>query len=181
MNAIKKLQTERQRLVARLAEIDKILCQYEELQRIAETYLAADDTHTSLADSGANLVEMTKPQEAHHSDRTGNVVHETRRKTSMDEFERVVVDVLTEAESPLNRAALYKALVDRGVVIGSSNENADLNTLSARMSRMKEKVVNVSGYGYWLKDRPFLRGGYKPEGANDTPPLDISGDENLNW
>ena len=97
----------------------------------------------------------------------------------MVDFEHVAIEVLSEADTPLDRSALYKALLDRDVVIGSPDESSDLNTLSARMSRMKEKVVNVSGYGYWPKGRAFLPGGYEPQGANDMQPLAASGDNNL--
>ena len=56
MNAIGKLQAERQRLVERLDQIDNILGQYEELQRMAESYLLADEKaeNTSIARTDSN-------------------------------------------------------------------------------------------------------------------------------
>lgn len=168
MNAIDKLQAERQRLVGRLAEIDKILGQYEELQRVAESYFTTNASHTPPSDSGADPVAMRESKELETNLSMSAMPGVRRPKTPMVDFERAVIEVLSEAEEPLDRSVLYKALLDRDVVIGSPDESSDLNTLSARMSRMKEKVVNVRGHGYWLKDRAFPDGGYEPQGGDDT-------------
>lgn len=164
MNAIGKLQAERQRLVERLDQIDNILRQYEELQRMAESYLLADekDENTSIARTDSDSVQVSDPQNHYIRNRVMPGVR--RQKTPMQEFENTVIEILSDADAPLDRSDLYTALTERDVVIGSPNVNSDLNTLSARMSRMKEKVVNVSGFGYWLKDRAFPPGGYDPDG-----------------
>lgn len=174
MNAIEKLQAERQRLVDRLAQIDKILGQYEELQRVAESYLTGNTPHTKLTDSDTVQIGVRDFDEVEARDRMQTTTSSRRPKTPMTEFEAVVVEVLSDAEKPLDRSALYKALGNRGVVIGSADESSDLNTLSARMSRMKEKVVNVSGYGYWLKERAFHEGGYAPRDQHDAQRIDDS-------
>ena len=176
MNSIEKLQAERLKLVGRLAEIDKILGQYEELQRMAESYFSTDVPHTPPDDSASDAVSISEPQGFETPMPTMPGIR--KPKTPMADFERVVTGVLAEAEKPLDRSALYKALLDRNVVIGSPNEISDLNTLSARMSRMKEKVVNVTGYGYWPKHRPFLEGGYDPRIVDDTQ-SSRSSDENV--
>lgn len=168
MNAIEKLQSERQRLVARLTEIDKILGQYDELQRIAESYLATGAPHMPITDSAVDPVVRSEggEQKPNIPESTSSV--ERKSKTPMADFERIVCDVLTAAEKPLGRSALYEALQERGVVIGSPDQSADMNTLSARMSRMSEKVMNVKGYGYWLKGRAFPEGGYNPGGVEEA-------------
>jgi len=179
MNAIEKLQSERQRVVARLEEIDKILGQYEELQRIAESYLTTGIQHTAISETVTDSVNS--PEEPQTGPSVSDPVSPRAQspKTPMVEFERVVTELLSEAEKPLDRSALYKALLDREVVIGSPNESSDLNTLSARMSRMKEKVVNVSGYGYWPKDREFLPGGYVLQEAGDIQSSNDTNEDNL--
>lgn len=169
MNAIEKLEAERQRIVARLAEVDKILMQYEELQRVAESYLSSDISHTPPSDSDVASDVSGKQQGLKPASGSPIIPRHHKSKTSMVDFERIVLELLLEAEKPLDRSALYKALLDRGVVIGSPTESADLNTLSARMSRMKERVVNVSGYGYWPKERTFTEGGYEPQEDSETP------------
>ena len=163
MNAIEKLQAERQRLVARISEIDKILGQFEELQRMAESFFSVATTNT---DSREKYSDSAAPS----TDDSGQIrefsmpdrFQPTKPKTPMAEFMNIVLQILAGAEQPLDRSALYAELLNRGVVIGSPDESSDLNTLSARMSRMTENVTNVKGYGYWLKDREFRQGGYHP-------------------
>lgn len=179
MNAIEKLQSERQRVVARLAEIDRILGQYEELQRIAEKYLTSGDPHTASTGTVTDSVKRQEEAQAEPSVTELSLPGAKSPKTPMVEFERVVTELLSEAERPLDRSALYKALLDRGIVIGSPDESSDLNTLSARMSRMKDKVVNVSGYGYWPKDRAFLPGGYAPQGVDDIQSQNVTSESNV--
>lgn len=163
MNPIEKLQAERQRIVARLTEIDNILVKYDELQRAAENFFSTDAQHTLKSDSDNNSDIAHDSHRAEPSSIAPHVPVTQRSKTPMADFERAVMEILSETETPLNRSALYKALIDRDVVIGSPDESADLNTLSARMSRMNEKVVNINSYGYWLKHRSFVAGGYEPE------------------
>ncbi len=179
MNAIEKLQSERQRVVARLAEIDRILGQYEELQRIAESYLASGASHTADSGTVTDSVKTQAEAQREPSVTEPNLPRVKSPKTPMVEFERVVIELLSEAEVPLDRSALYKALLDREIVIGSPDESSDLNTLSARMSRMKDKIVNVSGHGYWPKDRAFPPGGYVPPGGDDVQSQDVTSESDL--
>jgi len=179
MNAIEKLQRERQRLVDRLAEIDKILGRYKELERIAESYFVTRSPHTPLTDSASEPVELPDLQRVESTNPMFTMSGVRKPKTPMAEFERKVVEVLSEVEEPLDRSALYKALTERDVVIGSPDERSDLNTLSARMSRMKEKIVNVSGYGYWLRERAFPTGGYEPKAENDLIAASGDGERDL--
>lgn len=176
MNAIEKLQAERQRLVARLAEIDKILGQYQEIQRIAESYFAKNAPHTPSTDSVSGPETLPEPQCVEPTKPMMRMPGFRKPKTPMADFEQAVVEMLSEVEEPLDRSALYKALTERDVVIGSPDERSDLNTLSARMSRMKEKIVNVSGYGYWLRERAFPPGGYEPKADNDLSPASGDGE-----
>ncbi len=177
MNAITELQAERQKLVGRLAEIDKILRQFDELERAAETYLATSRPYTSPTDSDSNQ----HPEPVHGGagpitpDRFAPPV--SRPKTAMAEFVDKVEAVLTSTDRPLERTALYKALLERDVVIGSPDENADLNTLSARMSRLRDKFINIPGHGYWLKRRAYPKGDYSP---SKTDLSDLLSDESGN-
>lgn len=170
MNAIEKLRAERQILVERLGEIDKILGQYQEIQRMAESYFATRTANTPSTDSASDPVAFSEPQRVETTKLMMPMPSVRKPKTSMADFERAVIKVLSEANEPLDRSALYKALIERDVVIGSPDENADLNTLSARMFRMKERVFNMKGYGYWLKERAFPPGGYEPMRETDEQP-----------
>jgi hypothetical protein len=166
MNPIEKLIAERQRLVERLEQIDQILRQYEEIQRIAEGYFLPDESRPTSREPApqpavgvSSVADILVP-----SNPTTRVP--VQPKTPMPEFDRIVMEILGASERPLNRSALYEAVCARGVVIGSGDESSDLNTLSARMSRMvdkTDKVVNIKGYGYWPASRPFAEAGYRPE------------------
>ena len=166
MDAIEKLRNERRNLAARLADIDNILIKYDDLQRLAENFFSVSIAPTAATDSGNS--SETPPREL-----TGGIRLRRRSnlptgqtKTPMEVFELVTREILAAADKPLDRAALYGELRKRDIVIGSPDDNADLNTLSARMSRMTA-TINVRGYGYWLKDRSFPEGGYMPTSFGD--------------
>lgn len=173
MNPIEKLIAERQRLVERLEQINQILRQYEELQRIAEGYWSLDEPQSASGEpapqpssDNPSIDETLGP-----NDPATRVP--VKSKTPMAEFDTVVMEILRTSEKPLNRSALYEAVCARGVVIGSGNESSDLNTLSARMSRMADKtdkVVNIRGYGYWSASRPFPEAGYQPQSEEKPNP-----------
>lgn len=177
MTAIEKLQTERQRLVVRLTQIDKILSQYDDLQRIAESYLIADASHTAASDlsGGSGMLSDSQVIEMRVSDQSS--LGARKQKTRMADFERIVVDLLHETDKPLDRTDLYTALINRGVVIGSRDESSDMNALSARMTRLRDRglVTNITGHGYWLKDRAFAEAGYEAKNAEEgRTPTDLS-------
>lgn len=175
MNAIEKLRAERQRLVSRMEEIDNILGQFDNLQKMAESYFAEDTTHTLPSDSATTHAARhgISPRPVAFAN---NLSSSTKKaKTPMAEFESAVVDVLSNTAAPLDRSALYEGLQERSIVIGSPDRSADLNTLSARMSRLprlKEEVTNVPGLGYWLKVRALPTDDSSQESA-DVDFLDI--------
>jgi hypothetical protein len=155
METMALLRKERQVLVDRLAEIDKMLRQYEELDRVARTLLASSSRSTdkidsrSLRDFSEGLVDEKRVVEPQF---TGHVGH--REKTPIDEFERAVMGVLREADAPMDRAELYDALTERGVVIGDGDRDKELNALSARVYRMAQAghLESKRGQGYRLKE-----------------------------
>ena len=71
----------------------------------------------------------------------------------MAEFQGAIIDVLRHNGTPMDRKALYEALMKRGVVIGDGDPDKEMNALSARVYRMKEDGILVSerGQGYQLK------------------------------
>ncbi len=162
MDAITKLRQERAALAARLHQIDNILEKSDELQRLAMRLLPANYESLPTADSPEEVLSDSVKQVAVTEDTKPNAAKgkpSLASKTPMDIFEANVVDLLKQTDIPLDRADLYSQLVTRGVVIGSAGPKADLNALSARMSRM-DGVVNIRGFGYWLVSRDFEPGGY---------------------
>lgn len=161
MTTIERLQRERQNLVERLSEINTILSRYEELERLAESVLHAPNRPTSRNDAHGNGHRLDRSvMHILQSEQAALPTKETF-KTPMDEFEQATLQVLADSDTPLDRAALYEKLTARNIVIGGSDEAADLNTLSARMSRLVS-TINIRGHGYWLKERPFAELGYWP-------------------
>jgi len=158
MEIIGLLRAERQALVERLSEIDQMLRQYEELDRIAQTLLEPSTSSARATDSRKPDVNSQSPD----ADRLPPAMGVTpntmrglvgRKKTPTDEFERLVIDILRDANAPLDRAELYDALTERGVVIGDGNRDKELNALSARLYRMAQAghLDSKRGQGYLLK------------------------------
>lgn len=165
MDAIERLKQERQHLAERLAEIDHILSKYEEINRLAErlfSQLATEQQNTdSLSFRREALLGFERKAHGVVEKRQPESGPQNAPKTPMEEFEKVVLQILDEADRPLDRVALYDELQNRKVVIGSVDKGADLNTLSARMSRMKG-VTNLKGFGYWLESRTYADADYQP-------------------
>lgn len=154
MEIIELLRKERQSLVERLKVIDKMLCQFEDLGRNAEALLTRGESSTKVTDSHVPVVKFESGVAAPTVLAAREMPGLARRaKTSTEEFERVVIDILREADAPMDRAQLYDALTKRGVVIGDGDRNKELNALSARVYRMAQAghLENKRGRGYQLK------------------------------
>lgn len=157
MDIISRLRAEREALVDRLAEIDKILSQFEEVERAARRIVEAIpvvSVTTGDASPPSRLgqyVVLTQKPHRYEADGGGA---QGRVKTPIEEFEKAVVDVLREANQPMDRVALYEALMARGIVIGDGDRDKELNALSARVYRMTQAglLENKRGEGYRLKE-----------------------------
>lgn len=169
MEIIARLREEREALVARIAQIDKMLKQYDEWGREAQQLLSL--TGAAKAESNldhvapaavTDVAESSEPEQPKFR-QVGNVRVRLRspsslpvvgRKTPMPEFEAAVIDVLRESGQPMDRVALYEALTGRGIVIGSGGRDRDLNALSARVYRMAQDpssgISGERGQGYRL-------------------------------
>jgi hypothetical protein len=169
MEIIARLREERQALVDRVAQIDKMLQQYEEWGREAQQLLSLTGAakaeshldHVAPAASTA-VAESNEPEQPKFRQvgnerdrlRAPSLLPDVGRKTPMPEFEAAVIDVLRESGQPMDRVALYEALTTRGIVIGSGSRDRDLNALSARVYRMaldsSNGISGERGQGYRL-------------------------------
>jgi hypothetical protein len=169
MELIIRLREERTALVDRLAQIDKMLQQYEEWGREAQRLLSLTVPVKVESVDSATVHTTPNPMaspDAFDQPKSRHVAHDseqvasqstlpaTGRKTPISEFEATVIDVLRESSQPMDRVALYEALTARGIVIGSGNRDKDLNALSARVYRMaqepKNRIFGERGQGYRL-------------------------------
>ena len=76
----------------------------------------------------------------------------------------VARDVLLENGSPMPRDDLFAALKAREIIIQGQNPPVTLQTM---MWRMREKIVNIKGFGYWPKDVACPAAGYDPQSHAD--------------
>jgi hypothetical protein len=155
MDKIEELRRERARLASRLKVVDEAIAAYAAWETAASAALGSDPSLRTQHEPEAHVAQQTQKRAA----------------TPMAEFTREAELVLREAERPLPRTSFLAALEDRGVVVGGADPR---NTLSARLARLPD-VINITGYGYWHKERPFPPAGYlseerkSAEGFFDTP------------
>jgi hypothetical protein len=165
MEIISRLREEREVLVARIAQINKMLQQYDEWGREAQRLLSLTGSQGATANTStdANLpsVNVDDAEASDHKPvvRSGGIRRRTTfpkvgAKTPMREFEAAVIEVLRASAEPLDRIGLYDALIDRGIVIGDGDRDRELNALSARVYRMaqdpKNGISSERGQGYRL-------------------------------
>lgn len=165
MEIISRLREERQALVTRIVQIDKMLQQYDEWGREAQRLLSLTGSQIATANTAtdANLpsadVDYAVVNDQQPVVRSGGMKRRTSfpkvgAKTPMREFEAAVIEVLRASAEPLDRVGLYDALINRGIVIGGGNRGRELNALSARVYRMaqdsKNGISSERGQGYRL-------------------------------
>ena len=163
MDIVARLREEREALVERLAQVDKMLKEHDEWGREAQRLLSLTPApevrqHDAATDVfGPSTIDEATGSEAGEPKRSSmfrkrTFPVQTRVKTPMPEFEAAVIDVLRNAERPMDRTELYDALTARGIVIGSGTRDADLNALSARVYRMakdpQNQITSERGQGY---------------------------------
>lgn len=163
MNVIARLREERQGLVARLDEIDKILTQYEQIERAAQRLLGGRPPIDSQVMTPETVEHVAPLMPVASLDRTVS----SKNKTPIDEFEQAVIDVLEETAAPMDRVQLYDALTERGIVIGDGDREKELNALSARVYRMTQagRLTSRRGQGYSLKTDDERAEGHQHEHA----------------
>lgn len=86
-----------------------------------------------------------------------------------------VLAVLVAAERPMKRGTLLSALTKRGVKVGGTDKSKVLGTI---LWRAKDHFVSLPGWGYWIKDRPYLPALYDPlkvANSQDDPFADLLG------
>lgn len=156
MELIIRLREERAALVARLAQIDQMLSQYEEWGRAAQRLISLTNqsNHESEKTYETQGDQTGVPSRAYSGE--GVPSHAAKKKTPIKEFQQTILDILRESMVPMDRVALYDALISRGVVIGDGDREKDLNVLSARVYRLAQEtrlIVSERGQGYrWVGD-----------------------------
>lgn len=143
-DAISALRAERAILRARLAKIEAAISEYE---RWAESV-------SELIPGSQRLRPHSQPE--HESPAHATDAADEPTASSIREFEEAARAVLRDADRPQQRGEMLAALDRGGIVVGGKDP---ANTLASRLTRMHD-IVNLRGYGYWLKDRPYPQAGY---------------------
>lgn len=141
MDMLSKLLNEKQRLSARLVELDRAISEYRALERKMMGLLGQTSQYDDAADS------LSRPRDdTSNSESLGR----SRQKAQVvADFEAAVRAILSEAAEPLERLEILDLLTARGIVVEG---NPPANVVSARLSRMSD-VEGRRGLGYWLKSR----------------------------
>jgi len=149
METVSRLRQERAALVERLTQIDKILRQFDELDRNARLLLTTTPETRNVGIT-TNAADIRKHAVLQHPP------NKMPKKTPMAEFQAAVIDAIRESGGAMDRVELYEALTSRGIVIGDGDREKEVNALSARVYRMAQDGILVSerGQGYRLKSGP---------------------------
>lgn len=89
----------------------------------------------------------------------------------------VALEIIRDRGEPVMRSDLYKALVERGVLLQGTDPEMVLSTMLWRMMREGAPLVRLKSGGYWLADEPNEDAGYDP--AADAEEADRILRENL--
>ena len=72
------------------------------------------------------------------------------------------VIVLTKRKRPMSRRELHEALKERGMEVRGVDPVKTLGTILWRSGQ--EDLVQLQGYGYWIKGEPYAPADYDPPG-----------------
>ena len=132
-----------------LADIDRFI---RDWHRFAGTNLKLSDPEPVLKGTLDRIIDQHEATEVRRTRVTGNP-----RKEEVAEAARAII---TERGEPVSRPDLYKALLERGVVVRGTDPE---KTLSTMLWRTEGQIVRVRGGGYWLADVPYEAAGYDPK------------------
>lgn len=148
-DVLKKAEDRRAALLRELDEIDVFIRTYK---RFSGGML-----------SGAIQADPVKVVVRHRTRPSlARALSETQKTVDM------VREIIAESGHPVPLGSLYRALKNRGMDMPGKKP---ANTLGARLSNSAE-VVSLRGFGWWLAEKPYPLGDYKPP---DAEPADDHG------
>lgn len=167
-NAIRR----RSELRQDLAEVEQFLALYERFKGIDDPsqpslYPRSLPTeHVQMEDeAGTEAIQVLAGVEKNDG------VSERRQKgLSRLELKPHIDRIIRDAGRPLTRGMLLNRLDRHGVVVGGEADRA--KNMGTIMWRLRADFVNLTGYGYWLRDEPFPEAGYDPNDLNSPENID---------
>ena len=139
MEKIDLLHERKRELEVQLADISRVILAYEDLEREMLSVLGKATPNAAPPEAPSSQARPSRPAPT------------TRQKSSeVEAFERAVRKILSEAVKPVDRSELLNDLRIEGIEVGGAEP---LNTLGARIFRMKDTVAAKRGSGYFLRAR----------------------------
>lgn len=88
-----------------------------------------------------------------------------------EDVAEAVRSIIIERNTPVPAPRLLTLLAEQGIVLHGQDRAAVLQTM---LWRMRHRVVNLAGLGYWPQEAPYPRGGYDPSkvAPPDADPAD---------
>ena len=158
-----RLTIERDQLVKRLAEIDRVLEEYIRIDKLVDELVGSltpdilDPTLEKAAKAQPVVSATSGDSLSHRGDRRSV-------SNAVREFENAARSVFLSAIRPLDRVEVLEGVTALGVEVGGEDAKA---TTSARLSRMPG-VKSLRGYGYWLEEREHALQGLPPRPASEA-------------
>jgi hypothetical protein len=87
-------------------------------------------------------------------------VHRRKRKLTPDNIVKMMENIIRDFGAPIPSSGLIDGLEVRKIKIPSDNKSAYISNL---LWRHKDRFINLKGFGYWTKDKPFFEANYIPE------------------
>jgi hypothetical protein len=136
-NAIDRRRT----LLQELEKVDSFLKLYKEFAGGAAPRISPEASQSTPADSSMESEESA-----------GDIM-------SQMAFEKIVREILLDKGHPLTRGALVREFDELGIKLIAADREKYVGT---KLWRARDKIFNVPGKGYWLRDTASAAIGYDP-------------------
>ncbi|WP_099557076.1 hypothetical protein [Hartmannibacter diazotrophicus] len=81
------------------------------------------------------------------------------RNPSKEDVAEAAYEIIQERGEPIPRDELFDLLSERGITIQGKDPQMVLSTM---LWRMKDVIIRIPNYGYWLRNEPHPEAGYDP-------------------
>ncbi|TPL94768.1 hypothetical protein [Mesorhizobium sp. B2-3-10] len=191
-----KMQLKRERLRKEMDEIDLLLALLQK-HDAADVDVAADDDDDTEVDEKDYLADDA-PTLAEGATRHRNAVRLMKRlryrqivattppskradrptrNLPKSRMEPVVRALIAEQQKPMTRTQIAEALELKGIPVAGADPNKAIGTI---LWRMRDKFVNLLGWGYWPIEEDFAPAAYvaPKDYHHEDPPEKADDDEN---
>lgn len=123
---------------------EKILKELEILNKFIELY---EEVFGPVPESTSSMPDQPAPRESRPA----------RNPVPPAKIAEIAAQIIEEESRPMTRGELVDSLLARGIKLAAKDPAKNVGTI---LWRHEELFVNLPGWGYWLKDRPFEPASY---------------------